>query len=448
MKKNLNLKRGLDLPLAGAIEPGQGAPATAVTSSVAVCPDDYPGFTPKLEVAEGDTVAKGAAVLHDKTDPSIKLVSPVSGVVKAVIRGARRKIERIVIEPAATGLPDVIHQIDKTDAQSIRMTLMHSGLWAMVRRRPYDTIAMTDDVPRDIFVTAFDSAPLAPSLESQVEGMDDRLAAGVEALKMLTTGHVYISTRPDTTLGDIPGADMVSVKGPHPAGNPGIQAANIAPVSKGEVIWTLDVVTLARIGSLILHGAYPTDVTVAITGSEVLKPCLVRTIIGADMAGLLDGNLATGDGEKRVISGNVLHGARSSATDGYLRFPYRQVTVIPEGNHAEEFMGWASMSPKKYSFYPCFPGHFLHRLFKPDARLHGGRRAMIMSGEYDRVLPMDILTEYLLKAIIARDIERMEQLGIYEVAPEDFALCEYIDASKLEIQHLVREGLEYMRREA
>lgn len=445
MKIQLNLKRGLDLPVAGGVEAG-GEAVLSRPATVAVVPDDFPGFTPKLEVAVGDVVGRGTALLHDKVDQSIKLVSPAAGRVAAIERGARRKIERVVIDCRAEGLEPVVTPVDAASAESVRLALMHSGLWAMMRRRPYDTIAMATDTPRDIFVTALDSAPLAPDLAEAVAGMERELAAGVAALKLLTTGNVYISRRADA-LADVEGAVMVDVKGPHPAGNPGVQAANIAPVSKGEVIWTLDVVTLGRIGSLMLTGSYPTEVTVAVTGSEVVAPHMVKTLMGADMASLLDGCLADDGHSKRVISGNVLHGVKTS-TEGYLQSPWRQVTVIPEGDHAEEFMGWASMSPRKYSFYRCFPGHFLHRLFKPDARLHGGRRAMIMSGEYDRVLPMDILTEFLLKAIIARDIERMEQLGIYEVAPEDFALCEYIDASKLEIQHLVRQGLEYMRREA
>ncbi len=247
-------------------------------------------------------------------------------------------------------------------------------------------------------------------------------------------------------MGNIAGAEMVTVEGPHPSGNVGVQIANIAPINKGDIVWTLDVVTLYKIGVVATKGIVDCSTIVAVTGSEVKEPALVKTVEGAQISSIIDGRLAKTDHHVRIISGNVLTGTAVDDND-YLRFPYRQITVIPEGDDVEEFMGWASMSPSKQSTSRTFPGHFLGRAFTPDARILGGRRAMIMSGEYDKVLPMDIMPEYLIKAILGRNIEEMEKLGIYEVIPEDLALCEYVDTSKIPVQQIVREGLDYMRKE-
>ena len=240
---------------------------------------------------------------------------------------------------------------------------------------------------------------------------------------------------------------MVDVTGPHPSGNAGTVIAAIRPVNKGETVMCLDIHTLMRIGATALTGHVPCNTVVALTGSEIKNPKMISCLIGSEISSLLAGEIKDDNRHHRIISGNVLTGIAVPA-DGYLRFPYTQITVIPEGDDVDEFMGWATLSPGKMSLSPSFPGHFLRRkLFNPDARLQGGRRAMIMSGEYDKVMPMDILPEYLIKAILSRDIDRMEQLGIYEVAPEDFALAEYADTSKLELQKIVREGLDYMRKE-
>ncbi len=458
MRKTIKLKRGLDLKLAGGVT--DNSYKTVTPERVAVIPDDFAGFTPKLEVREGDIVLEGDALMHDKTCLEIKLVSPAHGTVEQVVRGARRHIERVVIktiEPESPcraeegcGRPAPFwknFRFNREDADSVRHALMDSGLWAMIRRRPFDIIPQENDTPRDIFVTAFDSTPLAPSLEAQIKTKNNEIEAGIKALSLLTTGHIYIGVRPGDSLPDYAGAVMVEFAGPHPAGNTGIQAANIAPVNKGDVIWTLDIVTLARIGSLMLNGSVPMDTVIAVTGPEVEKPTLIETKIGAEISPLLKDNIKNDGHNHRIISGNVLTGEKVSI-DGFIHFPWRQLTVIPEGDDTDEFMGWASIAPSKMSVNRSFPGHFLFgKMFKPDARLHGGRRAMIMSGQYDKVFPMDILPEYLIKAIIARDIDRMEQLGIYEVAPEDFALAEYVDPSKLELQKIVREGLDFLRNE-
>lgn len=442
MRRSVKLNKGLNLRLQGDVE--SETSGLTMPNIVAVTPDDFVGFTPRPEVAEGDDVKSGQPLLRDKDCSDIKLVSPCAGKVKAIVRGSRRKIERVEVEVASE-----LQQSITVDTADVKRALMHSGLWAMMRRRPYDTIPFASDSPRDIFVTALDTAPLAWPLEKAVAGKAAELQAGVDALKQLTKGRIYISVAQGSDFADLQGAETVEFNPLHPAGNPGIQAANLAPVNKGEVVWTLDVVTLARIGALMLTGKVDWTQKVAITGSEVTHPTVVETFAGAKVKSLLEGRLNSDDEHKRVISGNVLTGVPVTE-EGYLRYPYRQITVIPEGDQVDEFMGWASMSAGKMSVNRSFIGHFLGMLgrkFSPDARVLGGKRGMIMSGEYDKVLPMDILPEYLIKAIMSRDIDQMEALGIYEVAPEDFALCEYVDPSKLELQQIVRDGLDYLRKE-
>ncbi|MCM1077218.1 MAG: Na(+)-translocating NADH-quinone reductase subunit A [Bacteroides sp.] len=447
MRKTVSLKRGLNLNLEGGI--GNETPiALPLPARVALLPDDFPGFTPKLDVAEGDKVEAGSPLLHDKNDPRIRLVTPLAGTIEAVVRGARRKIERVVVKVDGTSAGETAKSAPfvEADADTIREKLMTSGLWAMMRRRPYDIIPYPTDMPRSVMVTALDTAPLAPQIDKVADGRRAVIEAGVKVLSKLTSGTIYIGVGSGSSFPDIPGAEVVEFTRLHPAGNPGIQIANIEPINKGEVVWTLDIVTLARIGHLALTGEPDWTTSVAVTGSEVVDPRMENTVIGAELSTVLKDELKSDGKHHRIISGNALTGTPETI-DGFLRYPYRQVTVIPEGDDADEFMGWASMSPSKMSVSPSFLGHFLKRKFNPDARINGGRRAMIMSGEYDKVFPMDILPEYLIKAILARDIDRMEALGIYEVAPEDFALAEYVDPSKLELQKIVRDGLDYLRSE-
>ena len=444
MSRNINIKKGLDINIKGAASISQHK---SVKSDIcAIVPDDFPGFTPKPSVKEGDHISVGGEILHDKRFDDIKITSPVSGIVKAIVRGNRRKIERIEI--AVQGNDDKIKfQLNDKSREELKRIIMHSGLWVMLRQRPYDIIPTPDKTPRDIFVTGFDSAPLAPDFNFILKDKETEIKAGLEALSILTDGNVYIGLRTEKNLCNAQNVRPIVVSGPHPAGNAGIQAANISPVNKGEIIWTTDLITVSRIGELLLTGTIPTETTIALTGSEIAEPKYITAPIGAKIGSIIAGDIIESPHHKRIISGNVLTGIKVEP-DGFLRYPYRQITVIPEGDDVDEFMGWASLSPNKMSVNRSFIGHFLKsKLFSPDARLLGGRRAMIMSGEYDKVLPMDILAEYLIKAIISRNIDDMEKLGIYEIAPEDMALCEYVDTSKLEIQKIVREGLDYLRAE-
>lgn len=436
MTKKIKIKRGLDIPLPGSAE-GNVRPVEC--DIVGICPDDYPGYTWKCDVKQGDKIAEGAALFHAKEAEDIKLVSPVSGIVEEIRRGERRKI--LAVSVRKEGNEKV--SFDKCDISSM---MKASGLWAMMRQRPYDVVPASDAVPRDIFVTAFDSAPLAGNVLPQ--HLAEYLEPGLEALKSLTKGNVYLAVRESQGI-DSKVAEVLVIDGPHPAGNVGVQIAAVAPVNKGETVWTMDAAAAARIGALLKNGEADFKTEVAITGQSAVSPCNIQTLIGASLNQLLKDEIKDAD-HTRVISGNVLTGIRENPTSDYLRYPFRQITLIPQGDDADEFMGWASMNPNKFSVKRTFPAFFLskEKKFSFDSRLKGGRRAMILSGEMDKVFPFDIYPEYLIKAMIAGDYDKMEKLGIYEIAPEDFALPEFVDTSKEELQKLTRESLDRLRKDS
>ncbi len=435
----VRLKKGFDIHLLGAIEEKEVA-FTSPARSVAIVPDDFHGIIPRMEKKEGDRVAAGEPLYHDKNDEAIKVVSPVSGVVKEVRRGERRHIDAVVIMPEGN---DTVKLDTHRPALDV---LLKSGLWVMLRQRPYDVVPAASVRPRDIFVTAFDSAPLAPDLDIVLGDKRQYIPKGVEVLGTLTDGKVYIGIREGQSV-DAPGAVVTTFVGPHPAGNAGIQAANVAPVNKGEVIWTLDIVTLARIGELFATGKVSHDTVVAVDGEMVQHPRYVKTVMGADLSTVLK-NEAFTVGQSRIISGNVLTGVKVEPNQ-WVRAPYRHITIIPENSKPDEFMGWASLNPNRFSLYHTFTTWLrgLHKPVSMDSRIKGGERAIVRTGEYDAMLPMDIYGEFLIKAIISGDIDKMEQLGVYEIAPEDFALAEFADTSKLELQRIVRDGLDKLRAE-
>ena len=436
----VRLKKGFDIQLLGGIA-GNDLALAGPPQTVAVVPDDFHGVIPRMEKKEGEHVNAGESLYHDKNHELIKVVAPVSGTVKEVRRGERRHIDAIVIAPDKRD--DAVKLDLNRDATEV---LLESGLWVMLRQRPYDVVPAPDVRPRDIFVTAFDSAPLAPGLDVVLGDKRQYIGKGVEVLKRLTDGRVYIGVREGQTI-DALGAEVNTFVGPHPAGNVGVQVANTVPVNKGEVVWTLDIVTLARIGELFTTGQVSHDTVVAITGEMVQEPRYIRTIMGSDLETVLKNEL-TNVAHSRIISGNVLTGVKVDVTQ-WLRAPYRHITIIPENSAPDEFMGWASLNPKRFSIYRTFTT-WLRGLKKPvsmDSRIKGGERAIVRTGEYDAMLPMDIYGEFLIKAIISWDIDKMEQLGIYEVAPEDFALAEFADTSKLELQRIVRDGLDRLRAE-
>ena len=447
MANVIKLRKGLDINLKG--KAAEELVTVKEPGFYALVPDDFPGVTPKVVVKEQEYVMAGGPLFIDKNHPEVKFVSPVSGVVPSVERGARRKVMNIVVEAAAEqdyeefGKQDVA----RMNADRVKELLLQSGMFAFIKQRPYDVIADPAVAPRAIFVSAFDSNPLAPEFEFALKGEEANFQTGLDALAKIAKTYLGISVKQKSAaLTQAKNVTITAFDGPNPAGNVGVQINRVAPVVKGETVWTIDPQAVIFIGRLMNTGRVDMTRTVAVTGSEVLKPAYTKLRVGALLTSVFAGNV-TKDKELRYISGNVLTGKQVSP-NGFLGAFHSQVSVIPEGNDIHEMLGW--LMPRfnqfsvKHSYFSWLLGK---KEYTIDARIKGGERHMIMSGEYDKVFPMDILPEFLIKAIIAGDIDRMEALGIYEVAPEDFALCEFVDSSKLELQRIVRAGLDMLRAE-
>lgn len=454
MPKYIKIKKGLNIPIEG------DAPEVIVgsvkPSIVRIMPDDFPCLIPKVDVKVGDRVKAGTPLMHDKRNEQLVFVSPVSGTVVSVTRGEKRRLLDITIEADEEIQRDVfeISSIQDDSTEEIKSKLLKAGLWPFIKQRPYDIIADPNISPRDIFISGFSSVPLAPSYDFIIDKDPLAFQKGIDALSKLTSGKIYLGVSPNTksiALLDAKNVEVCEFEGPHPAGNIGVQINSINPVNKGETVWTIAGPDVLMIGRFLLKGYVDFTRLIAYTGSEAVKKGYYSVVIGSKLDQLFDANVTRG-GSLRHISGNVLTG-RQIDKDGSLRFYDSQVTVIPEGNDKHDFIGWASPGlNKKYSAGSTYLSKLVNLLkpnkkYRLDARLMGGRRAIIMSNEYDKVFPMDILPEQLIKAAITYNVDKMEQLGIYEVAPEDFALCEFVDTSKLEIQKAIREGLNKLKKE-
>lgn len=454
MSQVIKLSRGLDINLKGKARE-EVRPIT--TGAIyRIYPEDYVGFAAKTAVKPGDTVLAGEPILFDKNRPDIKVVSPVSGTIQAVNRGEKRRLLDIEIKA-----DEKIEYKDfgaknprSLSAPTLKLALAEAGILALIRRRPYDMVADAADNPRDIFVTGFYSAPLAPDSDFILKGQEADFQTGLDALTVATEGKVYLGISNKTSIPCLTKAqnvEIVTFEGPHPAGNVGVQINHIKPINKGEVVWALDVAIVLYIGRLFNKGIVDQHRLVALTGSEVNETARAyyNLLPGASIKEVVKGK-TTENIELRYISGDVLTG-RKIALDGHLHAHHNQLTIIPEGTENHDFVGWIMPGVNKFSVSKTYPGFILNAWKKKeytiDARLQGGRRAMIMSNEWDKVFPMDILPEFLIRAIIALDLEKMESLGIYEVAPEDFALCEFVDTSKMELQKIVREGLNWLYQE-
>lgn len=448
MANVIKLRKGLDINLKG--KAAEELVAVKEPGFYALVPDDFPGVTPKVVVKEQEYVMAGGPLFIDKNHPEVKFVSPVSGVVTSVERGARRKVLNIVVEAAAEqdyedfGKKDVA----KLDGEAVKAALLEAGMFAFVKQRPYDVIADPTVAPKAIFISAFDSNPLAPDFEFALKGEEANFQTGLDALAKIAKTYLGISVKQKAAaLTQARNVVVTAFDGPNPAGNVGVQINHVAPIVKGETVWTIGAEAVIFIGRLFNTGRVDMTRSVAVTGSEVLKPAYCKLKVGALLTNVFAGNVTTGK-ELRYISGNVLTG-KQVKPNGFLGAFDSQVTVIPEGNDIFEMLGWIL---PRFGHFSVSHTYFSWLLGKKkeyviDARVKGGERHMIMSGEYDKVLPMDILPEFLIKAILSGDIDRMEALGIYEVAPEDFALCEFVDSSKLELQKIVRAGLDMLRAE-
>ena len=447
MANVIKIKKGLDINLKG--KASEVLLTGGKSNSYAIIPDHFNGVFPKVVAKVGDKVKAGSVLIIDKNRPEIKFVSPVSGEVTAVNRGEKRKLLSIVVTADAQIEYEEFGKknVASLNAEAIKESILQAGIWPFIKQRPYDIVASPSDSPRDIFVSSFFSAPLAPNFDFILKGQETDFQTGLDALAKLTVGKVYLGVRKGSSV-VAKNVEVIEVEGPHPAGNVGVQINNVKPVNKGEVVWTVLPTDVILIGRLFNKGIADFSRLVAITGSETTERGYVKAIAGCTIESIV-GNKILSNNHIRIISGNVLVGTKVSKTD-YLGAYDNQITVIPEGDDNDEFFGWATPGLDKFSASRTYFSWLLggkNKEYIIDARIRGGKRAMIMSNEYDKVFPKDILPEYLIKAIIAFDIDKMENLGIYEVAPEDFALCEFVDTSKIELQKIVREGLDMLHKE-
>lgn len=453
MGKPIFIKRGYDIRLEGAAQKATGD--LSMSDIVAVRPSDFHTVIPKLVVKVGDEVFAGQTLFFDKNRPDIRFSAPISGEIAEIVLGEKRRILEIRILPDQKNIRYISFPVSDPAAlarDEIIERLLESGCWNYIRQRPFSLIANPADTPKAIFVSCFDSAPLAPDISYVVDMEKENFQAGLQVLQQLSGGHLHLGLRAaphagltDSDFTGIPVEHIHHFHGPHPAGNVGIQIHHVDPIQKGEVVWFVHPQDVLILGRLFREGRYRADRLVALSGSAVLQPQYFRVMTGQRISNLLSGRLR--DAHYRVIQGNVLTG-RTSHSDDFLSYYENQITVIPEGDQPE-FLGWLLPGFKKLSLSRSyFSWLFPKRSYQLDTNMHGEERAFVMTGEYDKVLPMNIYPVFLLKAILAKDIERMEALGIYEIAEEDLALCEFVCTSKIDVQKIVAEGLEYIRQEA
>lgn len=449
MSKVIKLKKGLDIKLNGEAE--KIVKPVGKITLCALKPTDFRALTPKLAVKAGDEVKAGDVLFTDKAHPEIKFTAPVSGTIEAVNRGERRKLLEVVIKAdAETRYQDFgASDINKLSRDEAISKMLDSGVWPVILQRPYEIIANPLTTPKAIFVSAFDSAPLAPDYDVVLNGQEKDLQAGFDCLKKLCGKNVNLNLRNNTpstsVFTKLKNLDITMFEGPHPSGNTGIQIHHLNPINKGELVWTVNIQDVAIIGRLFNTGHFDARKIIVLDGSEVEKPAYYHTVTGASIAEITGGKLKN-EVHQRIIAGNVLTGTTVEPT-GFLSFYANQVTVIPEGD-SYEFLGWANPGVNKCSASKTFLSSLCPKKhFSLDTNYHGERRAFVVSGQYEKVFPMDVYPVYLLKAILAGDIDQMEQLGIYEVAPEDMALCEFVCTSKIPVQKIVNQGIELMMKE-
>lgn len=448
MSKSVRIRRGLNINLLGD--------ADKVYASVkghdiyALKPTDFHGLTPKLTVKVGDNILAGSVVFYDKYNEKIKFCSPVSGTVQDIVRGEKRRILEIIIKSDSEIIYESHSKKNPKDLsrEQIIDYMLEKGVWPFIRQKPYDIIANPTDLPKSIFISAFKSGPLAIDNDFALYGMDELFQKGLDVITKLTNGKTHLNldgnTNSSKVFSDAKGVEINSFSGPHPAGNVGVQIHHLDPINKGDIIWFLepqDVIVIAR---LFCEGKYDVSRIISLCGSEVSKPRYYRIISGSCVANLISDNVEQDN--NRVICGDVLSGTKIKK-DGYLGFYDTQLTVIKEGNE-QEFIGWALPGIDKFSMSKSyFSWLFPTRKYNIDTNMRGEERAYVVTGQYEKVLPMDIYPQQLVKAIMIEDIDLMEKLGLYEVGPEDFALCEFVCTSKIEVQSIIRHGLDLLRKE-
>ena len=450
MSALIKLKHGLDIPLAGEAE--SVVSRLVKPGTIAVCPSDFKGFAPRLMVHEGDRVLAGSPVLSDKKNPDILVTAPLSGSVKEIVRGEKRKLLAVLITPDEVQESIDFGHVDVSDAAAVRELLLKSGLWVSIISRPYGIVADPAATPKAIFVSMFDTAPLAPDAEFALGAKAGAIQTAITALSTIAKVHVSIcKCQQGGSFAGFENAEYHVFEGKHPAGNVGVQISHIDHIRKDETVWTVSPLLLASIGTLLQKGRLDLRRRVAVCGPAAIEPSYVETWPGMPMSSIA-GHAGTLSEQLRFVSGDALSG-HDAGVGGYLGFFDDQITLLKEGRDFELF-GW--LRPFRFNQFSADHTYF-NWLLKPlmgrrrydmDTNLHGGPRAFVMPDSYyAKYLPMDIFPLYLVKACLAGDIDKMEQFGIYEVLPEDLALCEFIDPSKNGIQAIVADGIDLMLKE-
>lgn len=450
MSECIKIKNGLNIQLSG--EANKLVSQLPLAKVFAIKPEDFPGITPKLLIKEGDEVLAGTSLFYDKNNESVKFSSPVSGEIIEVVRAEKRKILEIKIlaDKEIKYLEINKSNPEELSREDIIQALTNHGLWPLIRQRPFGIIAKPSETPKSIFISAFDTNPLAPDINFIMQGENEKtFQTGLNALKKLTDGNIHLNIDASKETASIfknsKGVIINKFSGPHPSGNVGIQIHHIDPVNKGEVVWYVSPQDILIIGKLFCEGRYDASRIIALAGSCVSNPKYYKTVIGSSIKNILsDGGQKSG--ENRIISGNVLSGSQVHE-DGFIGFYDTQLTIIPEG-HESEFMGWLAPGLDKFSMSRTFFSWLnTKKKYNLNTNLHGEERPFVVSGQYEKVFPMDIYPVQLLKSILIEDIEMMEQLGIYEVVEEDFALCEFVCTSKIKSQEIIKRGIELIQKE-
>ena len=450
MSENIRLKKGLNLPVKG--EAAQKITKTVISDVVSVKPTDFRALVPKLAVKEGDRVKAGDPLFVDKQRQEVRFCSPVSGTVAEIVRGEKRKLleVRVKADAETSYLQHAPVKYAQLSKEEVTAQLLERGLWPLIKQRPYGIVANPSDTPKSIFISGMVTAPRAADLDFVLAGRKDDLQAGIDVLSHLTNGGVHVSldiaSYASTEMHKLGGVIYHSFQGPHPAGNVGVQINHISPINKGEIVWTISMIDLAVIGKCFREGIYDMSRIVAVTGPKALNPSYVKTVQGVQMSAIAE-YFDKKEGAVRVVSGDVLTG-KAIGEEGFLCFGDNQVSVLKEGDYYEMF-GWIKpFRFKKFSTSHTYWSWLCSKKkYDMDTNLNGGPRPFVVNGVFEKVLPMDIYPVYLLKACLAGDIEKMENLGIYEVIEEDLALCEYVDPSKNEIQKILSDGIDLMLKE-
>ncbi len=450
---DFEIKKGFDLKLGG--KPASDIVDRLDASSAIAYPLEFSSVKQRLQVQEGDHVKRGSVLIEDKKNPDFKIRAPMGGTIKSIIRGERRFVEQVVIQADKEEQTEAFTQyaadsLATADRDAIVSQLVSTGYISYIRQRPYDIPASPADTPKSIFVNAMNTGPHQVDANVVVADDTEAFSAGLTLLSRLTEGAVHVCAGPDATdaIKSAQGAQSHTFTGPHPAGNSSVHIARVDPLRKDELIWTIDAADLVLVGRLFLDGVLPASRVISIGGSGIQdgQAKHYRVRIGADLTELL--KEVSSDGTLRVINGDVLSGA-TQAAEGALRFGQSSVTVI-ENSEERHFMGWLNPGKNLLSFSRAYVSTFAGGPAGPrnlNTNRNGGKCALVLTGLYDKVMPLNIMVDYLIRAIMAGETGEAIKLGLLEVSPEDFALCDFVWPCKTEIQTIIKDGIQLVMEE-